>query len=102
MMGRHGSVSDPVAAAMAEGMRKVTDADVALSVTGIAGPTGGSEARPVGLVYIALACDDGTEVQRHQFRGTRERIRVRTALTALDMLRMWAKGSRNSKLETQR
>jgi nicotinamide-nucleotide amidase len=86
----HGAVSAPVARAMAEGMRRLTGADVAVGVTGIAGPEGGTPEKPVGLVYIALAGPDGTQVRECRLHGTRERIRVRSALTALDVVRIWA------------
>ena len=84
----HGAVSEQVCRAMAEGARKILGADIGLSVTGIAGPTGATPQKPVGLVYIGLSTDDGTLVQRHQFSGTRIDIKLRTSQTALDMLRM--------------
>lgn len=89
LLEEHGAVSEPVARAMAEGMRKRTGADVTIAVTGIAGPTGGTEEKPVGLVFIALADSAGAEVRECRFHGSRERIRVRSALTALDMVRRW-------------
>ena len=90
LLERHGAVSEPVAAAMAEGVRRRTGADVSVAVTGIAGPTGGTPDKPVGLVYIALADDSGVDVRECGFHGTRDRIRCRTALTALDRVRRWA------------
>lgn len=63
----YGAVSPETAAAMAEGIKKITGADVGLAVTGIAGPGGGSEAKPVGLVYLAVALPDRTEVERRIF-----------------------------------
>jgi nicotinamide-nucleotide amidase len=84
----HGAVSEKVARAMAEGVRRVTGADVGISVTGIAGPTGGTPEKPVGLVYMALAKAAGTAVQRQQFMGSRKDIKWRTSQSALDMLRV--------------
>ncbi len=87
MLEAHGAVSEPVAAAMAEGVRERLGSDWGIGITGIAGPTGGSEAKPVGLVYIALAGRDGTKVSRNVFPGDRAMVRRRSALTALNMLR---------------
>lgn len=85
----HGAVSEQVAGAMAEGARKATGADVAIGITGIAGPAGGTPEKPVGLVYTALATKEGTTVRRHQFSGSRVDIKLRTSQTALDMLRTY-------------
>ena len=90
LIAEHGAVSEPVARAMAEGVRKRTGADVAVSTTGIAGPTGGTPGKPVGLIYIALADADGIDVRECHYHGSRSRIRVRSAMTALDMIRRWA------------
>ncbi|HUT57914.1 MAG TPA: competence/damage-inducible protein A [Phycisphaerae bacterium] len=87
-LSEHGAVSEPVAAAMAEGCRRRCGADWAVAVTGIAGPGGGSQDKPVGLVFIALAGEGETHVQRHVFGGTREMVRVRSSLAALNALRM--------------
>ncbi len=84
----HGAVSEQVAAAMAEGARENFGSDFGLSVTGIAGPTGGSADKPVGLVYIALTGPGGSTVHRHIFSGARNIIRRRAALTALNHLRL--------------
>ena len=83
----HGAVSEPVAAAMADGCRAALGSDWALGITGIAGPAGGSEDKPVGLVYIGLAGPEGTTVHRHVLPGTRDLVRHRAALLALDHLR---------------
>lgn len=88
MLAEHGAVSEPVARAMAEGCRERLAADYALAATGIAGPTGGTKAKPVGLVFIALAGPDGTQVEKQIFTGHRDRIRQRAALAALDCLRL--------------
>ena len=82
----HGAVSEPVARAMAEGARQVFGTDYAVGVTGIAGPTGGSPEKPVGLVYVAVAGPRDTIVVRHQFEGSREAIKEQTAETALALL----------------
>jgi nicotinamide-nucleotide amidase len=83
----HGAVSAPVAEAMAEGIRKRARTDFGLAVTGIAGPDGGSEEKPVGLVYIALADDVQTKSRKLQIPGDRNLIRWRASQAALDLLR---------------
>jgi nicotinamide-nucleotide amidase len=84
----HGAVSPEVAGAMAEGARRVSGADVALSLTGVAGPSGGSDTKPVGTVYIALARPDGaTEVQHRVFAGDRAQIQTLAAYAGLRMVR---------------
>jgi len=88
LLAQHGAVSEPVAVAMAEGARKLTGSDYALSVTGIAGPDGGTQEKPVGLVYTALAGPDGTRVTRSVHGGDRHMIRTRAALSALNLLRL--------------
>ncbi|HVF55160.1 MAG TPA: competence/damage-inducible protein A [Pyrinomonadaceae bacterium] len=83
----HGAVSAQVAEAMAEGARFRAGTDFGLSVTGIAGPGGGSEEKPVGLVYIALSDDAHTEHRRLMLPGDRQLIRWRASQAALDLLR---------------
>lgn len=84
----HGAVSREVAAAMAEGARTAAGVDHALATTGIAGPGGGSDAKPVGTVFIALATKLGpTTVEQHRFPTDRETFKDLTAQTALDLLR---------------
>jgi nicotinamide-nucleotide amidase len=84
----HGAVSSEVATAMATGAKRVSGADVALSLTGIAGPSGGSENKPVGTVYIAVARPDGTvEVKHRVFPGDRLRVQTLAAYAGLEMLR---------------
>jgi nicotinamide-nucleotide amidase len=84
---KHGAVSEACAREMAGGCRRRAGADLALAVTGIAGPAGGSDEKPVGLVYIALAGPRGIACEEHRFSGDREQIRERAALAALDLLR---------------
>ncbi len=84
---QHGAVSDEVAQALAIGIRQRTGATLGIGVTGIAGPTGGTEAKPVGLVYVAASDAQKTEVISRTFRGDRQRIREYAAQYALDLVR---------------
>src|SRR5918911_238913 len=87
----HGAVSEPVARAMAEGVRKVAGTDYGLSVTGIAGPDGGTEEKSVGLVFVGLSDANGTEAEKidlSAWRRSREAIRERSANRAFDLLRL--------------
>ncbi|NLG24450.1 MAG: competence/damage-inducible protein A [Clostridiales bacterium] len=86
---QYGAVSEQCAAAMAEGAKRISGADCALSTTGIAGPGGGTPEKPVGTVYIALATDAGTQVKRLQLRSDRTRIRTLTCLHAWNLLRTY-------------
>jgi nicotinamide-nucleotide amidase len=83
----HGAVSEPVVRAMATGARAVTGTDAALAITGIAGPGGGSEAKPVGTVWIALDLGGVVESRRYAMVGDRAEVRHRSAQAALEMLR---------------
>lgn len=87
VINRHGAVSKEAAEAMAEGVRRVSHADIGLSVTGIAGPSGGTPNKPVGLVYIAVSSESGTSVTEHRFSGSRLDVKQRTSQAALDALR---------------
>ena len=87
MIDRHGAVSREVAAAMAEGIRKRCLASYGIGITGVAGPSGGTEQKPVGLVYIALAGEEGTQVVERNFPGDRKRIRQFSTQQALEMIR---------------
>ena len=87
LIAEHGAVSREVAVALADGIRRRTKATLGLAVTGIAGPTGGSEEKPVGLVYCALADGKKTEGVERRFFGDRERIRWWASQQALDMVR---------------
>lgn len=86
---KFGAVSEQTAREMAEGVRRVAGTDLGISVTGIAGPGGGSDAKPVGLVYTALAHRDGTVVKKLDLWGSRSRIRNVTCLHVFDMLRRY-------------
>jgi nicotinamide-nucleotide amidase len=87
MIDQHGAVSEEVAKALAVGIRQRTGATLGLSITGIAGPSGGTEKKPVGLVYIAVSDAQRTDVLERTFRGPRQRIREWTAQQALDLVR---------------
>jgi nicotinamide-nucleotide amidase len=87
LLAEKGAVSGEVAAAMAEGVCRLLGADCALSTTGVAGPGGGSEDKPVGLVYIGSVVQGVTQVERTYFPGQREQVRERAAFAALDLLR---------------
>ncbi len=82
-----GAVSRPVVRALAEGIRKRTGASIGIGITGIAGPSGGSPEKPVGLVFIALADERGTQVHEFRFPGDRERVRHLAAQAALEIIR---------------
>ena len=87
MLAQYGAVSEEVAGAMAEGARTALGADFALSVTGIAGPGGGTEDKPVGLVYLGCSGPAGTRVRRSSFPGDRDTVRTFSATGALHLLR---------------
>jgi nicotinamide-nucleotide amidase len=85
---QHGAVSEQVAREMAIGARKKAGTDYAISITGIAGPTGGTEQKPVGLVYISVDSENGCETERCFFHHGRQFIRLRAAQTVLNILRL--------------
>lgn len=90
LIAAHGAVSEPVAVAMAEGIRARARVDVGVGVTGIAGPTGGTPTKPVGTVCIAVAvggAEPRTSVRTFRFPGNRELVKTFSAFTALDMVR---------------
>ncbi len=87
LLAEHGAVSEPVARAMAEGCRKGAQTTWALAVTGVAGPGGGTETKPVGTVFIALAGPVGTLCRSFRLPGDRDRVQSLTVATALDLLR---------------
>jgi len=84
----HGAVSEPVARALAEGARRVGAAAWGIGVTGIAGPGGGTPAKPVGTVHVALAGPAGTETVQRLYRGDRDRVRRQAAFEAMNLLRL--------------
>jgi nicotinamide-nucleotide amidase len=90
----HGAVSEPVARAMAEGIRARTGADLGLGVTGIAGPSGGTPEKPVGTVAIALASSDGTAARTFRFFGDRELVKFQASQAALDLVRRHLKAEK--------
>jgi len=85
---KYGAVSEQVARAMAEEARRKAGTDFAIAITGIAGPAGGSELKPVGLVYVSVDSNSGCETKRYNFSHDRDFIRLRAAQTALNMLRL--------------
>ena len=84
---KYGAVSPQTAREMATGGVFATDSDACVAVTGIAGPDGGSEEKPVGLVYIATYMKDKVNVEKYQFKGNREKVREQAVMRALDLLR---------------
>jgi nicotinamide-nucleotide amidase len=87
LISRYGVVSLEVAEAMVRGLQRRSKADVALSVTGISGPTGGTDEKPVGTVFLALLCEKGLHTERLKLIGDRHKIKLAAAYTALDRLR---------------
>jgi nicotinamide-nucleotide amidase len=87
MIEAHGAVSKEVAVALAENIRELCGADIGVGVTGIAGPGGGTEEKPVGLVYVAVTNGHKHEVVQRRFFGDRERVRRWTSQLALDLVR---------------
>jgi len=86
---QHGAVSALTAEEMAAGARIVMDADIGIGITGIAGPSGGTSEKPVGLVFIAISSKLRGLTERHLFTGSRKSIKVRAAQTALNLLRLF-------------
>lgn len=89
-LARVGAVSSEVAAQMAEGVRRLLKTDMAVSLTGIAGPDGGTETKPVGLVWFGLATKDGVRTEKAIFRGDRAQVRAQAVTHALGMLTVCA------------
>jgi nicotinamide-nucleotide amidase len=88
----YGAVSGPVAQALAEGIRARTGASIGVGITGIAGPGGGSPEKPVGLVFVALADERGTQIREFRFLGPRDRVRQWASQMALEMIRRRIRG----------
>ncbi|MGB9809159.1 MAG: nicotinamide-nucleotide amidohydrolase family protein, partial [Caldanaerobacter sp.] len=88
----YGAVSPETAKEMAEKVRSLANADLGLSTTGIAGPSGGTPEKPVGLVYVGFATPQKTYIKKLMLSGDRDRIRTRAMLHALDMVRRYLEG----------
>lgn len=86
---KYGAVSAETAEEMARGVKAINNTDFGLSITGIAGPTGGSPEKPVGLVFVGLSTPDGTFVKKFDFAGNRQLIRLLTSTAALNMVRRY-------------
>ena len=86
LISRHGAVSVRVARSMAEGARRTMNSTFGIGITGIAGPSGASPAKPLGLVYIALAGADFCKAYRYVFWGSRNQVQVKAAKKALELL----------------
>jgi nicotinamide-nucleotide amidase len=85
----YGAVSEFCARAMATGLRQATRTDITLAITGIAGPDGGTDDKPVGTVFIALSAGDAEQAKRYTFGGTRDQVRRASACMALEWLRRY-------------
>lgn len=94
LLERHGAVSAQVVEAMALGVRRLLGSDIALAVTGIAGPGGGTAEKPVGLTFVALAAANFFTSRRFQWRGGREENKMSSATAALELLRGYLTGVR--------
>ncbi|HEY1982107.1 MAG TPA: CinA family protein [Xanthobacteraceae bacterium] len=95
ILNRHGAVSAQTAAAMAKGALQKSQADIAVSITGVAGPGGGSKRKPVGLVYFAATNRDGKRLARNRRYGKigRQRVRLRSVAQALELLEALAEAA---------
>ncbi|KXA99597.1 hypothetical protein AKJ41_05180 [candidate division MSBL1 archaeon SCGC-AAA259O05] len=83
---KYGAVSKPVAREMAEGVRTKSNVDIGISSTGIAGPTGGTEEKPVGLVYLGLSKGEETSVEKYVFSGNRLENKINACESALNLI----------------
>jgi nicotinamide-nucleotide amidase len=92
LIAAHGAVSEPVGLAMADGARQRAAADIAVGITGIAGPSGGSEQKPVGTVVVAVVGPAGRGAATFRFPGGREQVKFQSSQAALNMLRMTLAG----------
>ncbi|SHK23700.1 competence/damage-inducible protein cinA [Clostridium cavendishii DSM 21758] len=84
---KYGAVSEETAKEMAQGIARIAGTNIGISTTGIAGPGGGTEEKPVGLVYVGICINGEVKVKKYNFQGTREKVRQRTVMNALDWLR---------------
>ena len=82
----NGAVSEETAVEMAEGARELFGSDVAVSITGVAGPGGGTAAKPVGLVWIGISVKEGTSAKRFDFGGSRDDVRTSAAKAAMELI----------------
>jgi PncC family amidohydrolase len=87
LLKKYGAVSEEVAKKMAENVRKITNTDIGISTTGIAGPTGGTKEKPVGLVFIGISDEKRTIVEKFNFKGKRLEIKEKTAISSLKLLK---------------
>lgn len=85
-LNQYGAVSEQTAKQMAEGVLKLADSDISVAVTGIAGPTGGTAEKPVGLVYIAVSGNHGTFAYKNDFDGNRDEVRRQTVHRAFELV----------------
>ncbi|MEA3545297.1 MAG: CinA family nicotinamide mononucleotide deamidase-related protein [Thermodesulfobacteriota bacterium] len=99
LLQQHGAVSESCARAMASGLRHTTGTDLSLAITGIAGPDGGTEEKPVGTVFLSLASAAGVHVKRYSFLGDRGRIQRMSATMALEWLRRFALQQKKNRLD---
>ena len=86
LMKKYGAVSEEVAVKMAQNIRKLFQTDFGISITGIAGPTGATKSKPIGLVFVALSTPEETLCLKCQFKGTRESIKSQSTTQALELL----------------
>mgnify|MGYP001378206049 CR=1 FL=1 len=93
-LAKWGAVSELTAQEMAEGIRKQCHVQLGVAITGIAGPGGGSQHKPVGLVYLALASEGSTSVIRRQFSGNRSQVRQNSALEALKLIQLYLESTK--------
>jgi nicotinamide-nucleotide amidase len=96
LIAAHGVVSEPVAAAMAAGARRVAGADVGLALTGIAGPSGGTPEKPVGTLVVGLASETAAETRCWRFHGPRSETKLAFSQYGLDVLRRFVTGADRS------
>src|SRR3954465_8208323 len=102
LIAQHGAVSEPVATAMAQGIRARAATDVGVGITGIAGPGGGTPEKPVGTVAIAAIVGDETRVRTFQFLGSREMVKFQAAQSALNLTRLMLLGQPGSREWSER